>query len=115
MATVIRFSRHGSKKRPIFRMVVQDHRSPRDGRFIEKLGIYNPLVGAESLQIKRDRLNYWIGTGAQVSEAVRNCLKKSQSTVEGAVVSDQTPAAPKVSKPKTAKSTAKKATDQVDA
>jgi small subunit ribosomal protein S16 len=75
MATVIRFSRHGSKKRPYFRIVVQDSRSPRDGRFIEHIGAYNPVVGASSLSVKRERLEYWLSTGAQLSTSVKNAVR----------------------------------------
>jgi len=75
MATVIRFARHGTKKRPYFRIVVQDQRSPRDGRFVEHIGAYDPLKGDTSLSVKRDRLAYWVGTGAQMSDSVKNRLK----------------------------------------
>jgi small subunit ribosomal protein S16 len=75
MATVIRFSRHGSKKRPYLRMVVQDSRFSRDGRFIEHIGAFDPVKGDTSLVVKRDRLEYWLSVGAQMSETVKNCLK----------------------------------------
>jgi small subunit ribosomal protein S16 len=75
MATVIRFSRHGSKKRPYYRIVVQDSRSPRDGRFIEHIGAYNPVVGASSLSVERERLEYWLSTGAQLSTSVKNAVR----------------------------------------
>lgn len=75
MATVIRFARHGTKKKPYFRMVVQDHRSPRDGRFVEHIGAYDPIKGDASLTVKRDRLEYWLSTGAQLSDSVRTRLK----------------------------------------
>jgi small subunit ribosomal protein S16 len=73
--TVIRFARHGSKKRPFFRIVVQDHRSPRDGRFIEKIGTYVPQKEENALTISRPRLEYWLSTGAQMSLSVKNRLK----------------------------------------
>lgn len=75
MATVIRFARHGSKKRPFFRIVVQEHRSPRDGRFIEKLGYFIPQKGVASLHVSRPRLEYWLSCGAQMSTSVKNRLK----------------------------------------
>jgi len=78
MATVIRFARHGTKKRPYFRIVVQDQHSPRDGRFIEHIGSYSPLKGGESITVERDRLEYWIGTGAQLSTSVKNRLKATR-------------------------------------
>lgn len=69
MATVIRFARHGTKKKPFYKIVVQDHRSPRDGRFIEKIGSYDPGHN-DAFTVARDRLEYWLGTGAQMSDAV---------------------------------------------
>jgi len=73
MPTVIRFARHGTKKRPYYRMVVQDSRFKRDGRFIEHIGAYNPLVD-RSLTVKKARLEYWLSVGAQPSKAVLNRL-----------------------------------------
>lgn len=75
MATVIRFARHGTKKKPYFRIVVQDQRSPRDGRFVEHIGAYDPVKGDGSLTVERDRLLYWLGNGAQMSDSVRTRLK----------------------------------------
>jgi small subunit ribosomal protein S16 len=75
MATVIRFSRHGTKKKPYYRIVVQDHHFPRDGKFIEHIGAYDPIKGDPSLTISRERLQYWLGTGAQMSTSVSNRLK----------------------------------------
>lgn len=76
MATVIRFARHGTKKRPYYRIVVQDSRSPRDGRFIEHIGAFNPLKGDESLVVERARLEYWMSVGAQLSDSVHNLVRK---------------------------------------
>jgi small subunit ribosomal protein S16 len=69
---VIRLSRGGSKKRPFYSVVVSDSRSRRDGRFIERLGFYNPIATGkeESFRIAQDRLTYWQGVGAQLSPAV---------------------------------------------
>lgn len=75
MATVIRFARHGTKKKPYFRIVVQDHRSPRDGKFIEHIGAFDPVKGDQTVTVKRDRLEYWLSTGAQMSNSVKNRLK----------------------------------------
>lgn len=69
MATVIRFARHGTKKKPFYKIVVQDQRSPRDGKFIEKLGSFDP-GNNDALSVSRERLAYWLGTGAQMSDAV---------------------------------------------
>ena len=74
MATVIRFSRHGTKKKPYYRIVVQDKTSPRDGKFIDHIGAFDPLKN-DALTVARDRLEYWLGTGAQMSESVKNRLK----------------------------------------
>lgn len=79
MATVIRFARHGAKKKPYFRIVVQDQRSPRDGKFIEHIGAFDPIKGLASVVVKRDRLEYWLSTGAQMSTSVKNRLKTSMA------------------------------------
>ena len=70
----IRMRRVGSKKRPFFRVVVTDSRSPRDGRFVEVLGYYNPRTKPETLQLDRDRLGYWLGVGARPSNSVRTLV-----------------------------------------
>ena len=73
----IRMTRHGTKKRPFFHIVVADSRSPRDGRFIEKLGTYNPMVDrghAERLTLKEERIKHWLGVGAQPTERVARFL-----------------------------------------
>lgn len=74
---VIRFSRGGSKNRPFFNLVVADSRCRRDGRFIERIGFFNPVAkeGAEGVRIAMDRLNYWTGQGAQLSDSVARVLK----------------------------------------
>ena len=78
----IRLSRSGSKKRPFYHLVVTDSRNSRDGRFIERLGFYNPIATGqgERLRINNERLAYWTSTGAQTSDAVRK-LVKSQKPV----------------------------------
>lgn len=74
---VIRLSRGGAKNRPFFNVVVADSRCRRDGRFIERIGFYNPVAkeGTEGIRIAMDRLNYWTGTGAQLSDSVARVLK----------------------------------------
>jgi small subunit ribosomal protein S16 len=69
---VIRLSRGGSKKRPFYSIVAADSRNRRDGRFIERIGFYNPIASGseESCRIAQDRLTYWKGVGAQLSPAV---------------------------------------------
>jgi len=74
---VIRLSRGGAKARPFYNIVVADKRVRRDGRFIERLGFYNPLAkdGEEKLRVAQDRLTYWPGVGAQASPTVERLLK----------------------------------------
>jgi len=76
---VIRLARGGAKKRPFFNVVVADSRSARDGRFIERLGFYDPKApaGRESLRIAMDRLSHWQGQGAQVSDTVARLVKRA--------------------------------------
>lgn len=77
MAVRIRLSRGGSKKRPFYKVVAADQRSPRDGRFIEKLGTFNPLLPkehAERLVINEERIKYWLGNGAQPTERLQKLL-----------------------------------------
>ncbi len=72
----IRLRRVGAKKQPSYRVVVADSRSPRDGRFIERLGWYNPRTDPPSFSIKEDRALYWLSVGAQPSDAVARLLNK---------------------------------------
>ena len=72
----IRLKRMGMKKKPFYRLVVTDSRSPRDGRFIEEIGYYNPVSDVDSLKINEERAKYWIGVGAQPTDTVRALLKK---------------------------------------
>ena len=76
---VIRLSRGGSKARPFFNIVVADKRVRRDGRFIERIGFYNPIAKdtEEGLRIVQDRLTYWTGVGAQVSPTVLRLVKQA--------------------------------------
>jgi small subunit ribosomal protein S16 len=76
MAVKIRLARTGAKKRPFYRIVATDARNPRDGRFLEKLGTYNPLTEEGTIELKRDRVEYWLGTGAQPTDVVRRILRK---------------------------------------
>ena len=77
MATKIRMSRAGAKNRPFFRIVVADSRSPRDGKFIEELGTYQPLKKGNNYTLDLDRAKYWLGKGAQPSETVASFIKKA--------------------------------------
>ncbi len=76
---VIRLSRGGSKARPFFNIVVADKRVRRDGRFIERIGFYNPTAKdtEEGLRVVQDRLTYWTGVGAQVSPTVQRLVKQA--------------------------------------
>ena len=76
---VIRLTRSGAKARPFFNIVVADKRTRRDGRFIERLGFYNPIAveGEESIRIAQDRLNYWRSVGAKASPTVERLLAQS--------------------------------------
>jgi small subunit ribosomal protein S16 len=80
---VIRLARGGAKNRPFYNIVVTDSRNRRDGRFIERVGFYNPVANEkeERARFTMDRINYWIGTGAQVSESVARLLKEQQAVV----------------------------------
>ena len=73
----IRLARGGSKKRPFYHVVVSDSRSPRDGRYIERVGFYNPRARGqeESLRLDDERIAYWIGEGARPSERVASLIK----------------------------------------
>ena len=73
----IRLRRMGAKMAPFYRIVVADSRYPRDGRFIEEIGIYNPVVSPAELKVDVDRAQAWIKTGAQPTETVRDLLKKA--------------------------------------
>lgn len=77
MATKIRLKRMGSKKAPFYRVVVADSRYPRDGRFIEEIGYYDPTKNPAVVNIDADKAIKWLNTGAQVSETVKALMKKS--------------------------------------
>ncbi|MGY3724432.1 SSU ribosomal protein S16P [Granulicatella balaenopterae] len=76
MAVKIRLKRMGSKKKPFYRIVVADSRSPRDGRIIEKVGTYNPVVVPAEVKIDEDLALQWLSKGAQPSDTVRNLLSQ---------------------------------------
>ena len=78
MAVKIRLKRLGSKKNPFYRVVVADERSPRDGRFIEEIGYYNPLTNPVDIKIDAEKATKWLCNGAQPTETVRTLLKKSE-------------------------------------
>jgi len=77
MAVKIRLKRMGAKKAPFYRVVVADARYPRDGRFIEEIGYYNPLTDPATIKIDAEKAQKWIANGAQPTETVKSILKKS--------------------------------------
>ena len=88
---IIRLARGGAKKRPFFNMVVANSLNARDGRFIERVGFYNPRAtgGEETLRIHLDRVNYWQSKGAQVSSTVSRLLKQFAATKKEAPANNQ--------------------------
>lgn len=76
MAVKIRLKRMGAKKAPFYRIIVADSRSPRDGRFIETLGTYNPLTNPADVNVKEEETLNWLSKGAQPTDTVRNILSK---------------------------------------
>lgn len=84
---VIRLARGGSKKRPFYNIVAADSRCRRDGRFLERVGFYNPVASgqAESLRVSTDRIAYWVDNGAQLSETVTRLLREAKVKAAAAV------------------------------
>ena len=72
----VRMTRKGTTKKSFFRIIVADERSPRDGRFIEMLGTYDPLKESDGVNLKMDRVQYWLSNGAQPTDTVRSLLRK---------------------------------------
>src|SRR5881392_1241157 len=77
MAVKIRMKRVGTKNLPVFRIVVADGRSPRDGKFIEEIGTYQPLKKGDNFKLDLDRAKYWLSKGAQPSDTVASFIKKA--------------------------------------
>ena len=77
MAVKIRLQRHGSKKRPFYRLVAADSRSPRDGRYLEIIGTYNPTTEPASVKIDSDKAQKWLNEGAQPTDTVKNLFTKA--------------------------------------
>ena len=75
----IRLRRRGAKKAPYYRVVVADSRAPRDGRFIEELGTYDPMAETDKIKVNMERAKYWIANGAQPTDTVRGLLKKIEA------------------------------------
>ncbi len=77
MAVRIRLTRRGAKKKPFYRIVVADSEAPRDGRFIEVVGTYDPRKQPSEITMKMDKVNYWLGKGALPTATVANLIKRS--------------------------------------
>ncbi len=75
MGLVIRLRRHGSRKKPFFRIVVADSRSPRDGRFVDQLGTYDPAFDPPKVTLRKEQAELWLKSGAQPSETVRKLMQ----------------------------------------
>ncbi|MDI9490846.1 MAG: 30S ribosomal protein S16 [Clostridiaceae bacterium] len=88
MAVKIRLKRIGAKKQPSYRVVVADSRSPRDGRFIEEIGFYNPLIEPVDIRIDLEKVDHWMKNGAQPTDTVRALINKAKKA-ETAEVSDE--------------------------
>ena len=94
MAVRIRLKRMGAKKRPFYRVIVADARAPRDGRFIETLGTYNPLTNPAEARLDADKVRLWLSRGAQPSDPVRHLLAR-----EGFLRAQPGPSTPDVDTP----------------
>ena len=82
MSVKIRLKRMGMKKKPFYRVVVSDARSPRDGRVLEEIGFYDPMTKPAEIKVDNERAKYWLGVGAQPTDTVRILLKKSGAIEE---------------------------------
>jgi small subunit ribosomal protein S16 len=98
MAVSIRLRREGTKNRPYYKVVVADRRSPRDGKFIETIGTYDPKKPGHNSTLNIDRVEYWISKGAQPSDTVRSLIKENKKATATAEASS-------VAEPKTSQST----------
>ncbi len=79
MALVIRMRRHGSRKKPFFRIVVADSRAPRDGRFVEQIGTYDPAFDPPRVTLKKEQADRWIKAGAKPSDTVRKIIRQASA------------------------------------
>src|SRR6476661_4631546 len=92
MAVSIRLRREGTTNRPYYKVVVADSRSPRDGKFIEIIGTYDPKKEGHNSTLKMDRIEHWISKGAQPSETVRSLIKKNRKQASSAKAEEPAPA-----------------------
>jgi small subunit ribosomal protein S16 len=82
LAVKLRLRRMGKKKQPIYKVVAADSRSPRDGKFLEAIGLYNPLTDPHTLELKEDRVMYWLDAGAQPTDTVKSLLRQKGITLK---------------------------------
>jgi small subunit ribosomal protein S16 len=87
LAVKLRLRRMGKKKQPIYKMVAADSRSPRDGKFLEAVGFYNPLTNPHTLDLKEDRIMYWLNVGAQPTHTVKSLLRQQGIILKKELVS----------------------------
>lgn len=80
----VRLTRLGSKKSPFYRIIATDSRTPRDGRFLEILGYYDPIKNPEVLLVKQDRVDYWLSVGAQMTDTVASLVRRSKKQATAA-------------------------------
>ena len=105
MAVSIRLRREGAKNRPYYKVVVADSRSPRDGKFIEIIGTYDPKKPDHNSTLKLDRIEHWMSKGAQPSDTVRSLIKKNRKQTTAAPAEETAPAAAPAEEPATAPAT----------
>src|SRR5213083_324987 len=105
MAVAIRLRREGALNRPYFKVVVTDTRSPRDGKFIEIVGTYDPKKTGQNSTLKLDRIEHWISKGAQPSDTVRSLIKKTKNPEAAAKKAAAAAAKKAAAKPKTSPAT----------
>lgn len=87
MAVKLRLRRMGKKNQPIYKMVAADSRSPRDGKFLEAVGFYNPLTNPHTLDLKEDRIMYWLNVGAEPTHTVKSLLRQKGITLKKELLS----------------------------
>jgi small subunit ribosomal protein S16 len=87
LAVKLRLRRMGKKKQPIYKLVAADSRSPRDGKFLEAVGFYNPLTKPHTLELKEDRILYWLNVGAQPTHTVKSLLRQKGITLKKELIS----------------------------
>jgi len=87
LAVKLRLRRMGKKKQPIYKMVAADSRSPRNGKFLEAVGFYNPLTNPHTLEVKEDRVMYWLNVGAEPTHTVKSLLRQKGLTLKKELLS----------------------------